>query len=444
MSAEKDKRKGSYASRNAHSFYSPLLRLIVARSKWQKYGLMHKQPRDTQMHQKVAGSPLSQVINQSKQTTATPGARNAVLPNRGGVPTPEARILVTGGAGFIGCNLIALLNALGVTRIMVTDDLHNDEKWKNLPPLAFDDFIQAATFLSKIQEKPDTFGHFDAVFHLGACSATTETDADYILKSNYEYTKALCLWSLAMNSRFVYASSAATYGDGSLGMSDSGIRLSDLRPLNPYGYSKQLFDLWAERRGLLPRIVGLKYFNVFGPGEHHKGDMRSVVCKAYEQVVQHGVIKLFKSYHPDYPHGEQMRDFVYVKDAVMMTLHLAMTPNASGLYNIGTGQPQTWLDLANAIFHALDREPNIEFIEMPENLRAHYQYYTAADVTRLYKTGYPYSPTPLEDAVADYVLNYLVPGLRPGDVGIEINREDLQPNPPPPIPNPFAESAPSQ
>lgn len=435
MSANKDKRKGSYASRNAHHFYSPFLRLVTSRKKWQKRGLMPEEPRDTEMHQKLNTAPLNQVIHQNKQAQM-PGARNVALPNRGGVPTPESRILVTGGAGFIGCNLIALLNELGVSRIIVTDDLGKDEKWRNLAPLQFDDFVQSDSFLSRIEEKPDAFGHFNAVFHLGACSATTEKDARYILRTNYEYTKALCLWSMGMNSRFVYASSAATYGDGSLGMSDRDIRLADLRPLNLYGYSKQMFDLWAERRGLLPKIIGLKYFNVYGPGEHHKGDMRSVVCKAYEQVVDTGVIKLFKSYHPDYADGEQMRDFVYVKDAVMMTLHLAMSASAGGLYNIGTGQPRTWLDLANSIFNALDREPNIEFVEMPDHLRKQYQYYTAADVTKLYEAGYPYGAIPLEDAVADYVLNYLAPGLRPGDVPLEIDRDEMSGGTPPPIPSP--------
>jgi len=430
MSANKDKRKSSYASRNAHHFYAPLLRLLTSRKKWQKHGLLPKEPRDTEMHELISGTPLNQVINQSKRTQST-GARNAALPNRGGIPSPESRILVTGGAGFIGCNLIALLNELGVNRIIATDVLGRDEKWKNLSPLIFEDYIQSDMFLKRIREDRDAFGHFNAVFHLGACSATTEKDADYILKTNYEYTKELCLWSVQRDARFVYASSAATYGDGSLGMSDTDIELSALRPLNLYGYSKQLFDLWAQRRGLLGKIVGLKYFNVYGPGEHHKGDMRSVVCKAYEQVVDTGVIKLFKSYHPDYRDGEQMRDFVYVKDAVMMTLHLAMNAHAGGIYNIGTGEPRTWVDLANAIFAALDKEPNIEFIDMPKHLRNQYQYYTAADVNKLYEAGYPYGPTPLEDAVADYVLNYLVPGVHPGDVGLKVSVEDLQPQPPP-------------
>lgn len=435
MSDPASKRKESYASRNADSFLAPLLRLLLPRRSWHKHGLMPVMPRDTEMHRRISQAPLNQVIQQSRQS----GAGTAALRGRSGVPSPDARILVTGGAGFIGSNLVAQLNEVGVTRILVTDVLGTDEKWRNLAPLRFEDFVQADRFITRLGENPDAFGHFDAVFHLGACSATTERDAAYILEANYEYTKKLCLWSIQQSARFVYASSAATYGDGSLGMSDTGIALSDLRPLNLYGYSKHLFDLWAERRGLLRRIVGLKYFNVFGPGEYHKGEMRSVVCKAYEQLLETGKIRLFRSYHPDYQDGEQMRDFVYVRDAVRMTLHLAMTPAANGLYNIGTSQPRTWLDLATAIFHALGREPEIEFIDMPEPLRGQYQYYTAADVTKLYESGYPYAPTPLEEAIADYVINYLVPGLRPGDVIYEQVEEAVEAasngEQPPPIPD---------
>ncbi|MEO6054353.1 MAG: NAD-dependent epimerase/dehydratase family protein, partial [Chthoniobacterales bacterium] len=204
-------------------------------------------------------------------------------------------------------------------------------------------------------------------------------------------------------------------GDGTQGMRDQDVDLHQLRPLNMYGYSKHLFDLWAEREGILDRIVGLKYFNVFGPNEYHKAEMRSLVCKAYEQIISTGKIKLFKSYKPEYRDGEQMRDFVYVKDAVAMTLHLASSPLASGLYNIGTGKPRTWLDLAKAIFVALDRKPEIEFIEMPENIRNQYQYHTAADTSKLRATEYTAPCMELEDSIRDYVKNYLVTDARLGD-----------------------------
>jgi ADP-L-glycero-D-manno-heptose 6-epimerase len=247
---------------------------------------------------------------------------------------------------------------------------------------------------------------------MGACSSTTEKDATYLIKNNYEFTKDLCAWSLANETRFVYASSAATYGDGSAGMEDDDSKLDTLRPLNMYGYSKHLFDLHARRAGILSKIVGLKYFNVFGPNEGHKGDMRSLVHKSFEQVHAEGVIRLFKSYRKDYRDGEQKRDFLYVKDAVAMTLHLAATKKAGGLFNIGSGQARTWMDLANSVFAALQVEPKIEFIEMPDTIRDKYQYFTQADISRLRAADYAEKTTSLEDAVKDYVRNYLMQDKR--------------------------------
>ncbi len=326
-----------------------------------------------------------------------------------------SRVLVTGGAGFIGSALVEALNRRGVRNILVVDLLGTDEKWKNLRPLVFRDYEEASEFSRELRETPGHLGHFDFIFHLGACSATTEPDASYLALNNYALTRDLCRFALTRQSRFVYASSAATYGDGTAGMKDDEPLLEKFRPLNAYGYSKQLFDLHARENDLLDRVVGLKYFNVFGPNEYHKGDMRSLVCKAHEQILRTGVIRLFKSYRPEYPDGGQQRDFLYVKDAVAMTLHLAESPVAAGLYNLGAGVARTWLDLAHSLFAAMGREPAIEFIDMPENIRHQYQYHTQADIHRLRSTGYSAPVTTLEDAVADYVRNYLQPGLYLGD-----------------------------
>jgi len=247
---------------------------------------------------------------------------------------------------------------------------------------------------------------------MGACSSTTEIDASYLIRNNYEFTKDLCAWSLANKTRFVYASSAATYGDGSAGMKDDDSKLDTLRSLNMYGYSKHLFDLHAKRAGFLSKIVGLKYFNVFGPNEDHKEDMRSLVHKSFAQIQTKGTIQLFKSYRKDYKDGEQKRDFLYVKDAVAMTLHLAATPKANGLFNVGSGEAHTWNELARALFAALGRKPHIEYIKMPEALRPKYQYFTRADIGKLRAAGYKPAITPLEDAVKDYVTNYLVQDKR--------------------------------
>ena len=327
----------------------------------------------------------------------------------------KARVLVTGAGGFIGSALVHALNQRGIEQIVVTDCLGEDEKWRNLLPLSFEDYVPAEEFLDGIEDDPDTFGRFAAVFHLGACSSTTVTDADFVLRNNFAYTKSLCRWALFSGARFVYASSAATYGDGSAGMDDKATDLARFRPLNLYGYSKHLFDLYAMREGILDDIVGIKYFNVFGPNEYHKGDMRSLVCKAFDEIQKTGRIRLFKSYKPEYPDGGQMRDFVYVKDAVEMTLHLAETETAGGLYNIGSGTARTWIDLANSLFAALGKKPEIEFFDMPESIRNQYQYYTCADISKIRSTGYEKPVTTLEDSVADYAVNYLLPRKRLGE-----------------------------
>jgi ADP-L-glycero-D-manno-heptose 6-epimerase len=315
-------------------------------------------------------------------------------------------IIVTGGAGFIGSALITALNKRQITDILVVDELGTDQKWKNLRNLSFADYVEKDDFLEMvIEDKLDS--SIDAVFHLGACSDTTETNASYLIKNNYEYSKLLAQWATADNIRFIYASSAATYGDGSAGFSDDQEKIEILSPLNMYGYSKHLFDLWARRTGLLKKIVGLKYFNVFGPNEYHKADMRSFCIKAFEQITSTGKVRLFKSYKPEYADGEQLRDFIYVKDAIDMTLFFHDEPQLSGLFNIGTGKARTWNDLVKAVFAAMGKEPNIEYIEMPESIRNQYQYFTEADITNLRKAGYDKQITTLEDAIKDYVQSYL-------------------------------------
>ena len=330
----------------------------------------------------------------------------------------SGRILVTGGAGFIGSALVWALNQRGHSDIVVTDFLGSDEKWRNLTPLRFADYVEADRFRATLARDPDAFGRFSAVFHLGACSATTERNAGYLADNNFTVTKELAAWALARGSRFVYASSAATYGDGAQGMDDRDPNLARLRPLNMYGYSKHLFDLHAQRAGWLDRLVGVKYFNVFGPNEAHKADMRSLVHKACGQIQATGRVQLFQSHHPDYRDGEQQRDFLYVKDAVEMTLHFAENPTgltAGGLFNLGSGEANTWLALTRALFAALGREPQIDFIPMPEALRGKNQNYTRADIGKLRTAGYTRPVTPLAEAVRDYVQGYLVPGRHLGD-----------------------------
>ena len=329
----------------------------------------------------------------------------------------KGRILVTGGAGFIGSALIWELNRRGLENIVACDFLGQDEKWRNLTPLRFMDYVEADELADRVEDDCPTLASIKTVFHLGACSSTTETNAAYLIDNNYNYTKLLAGWALRRSLRFVYASSAATYGDGAHGMDDKDeAGLPALRPLNMYGYSKQLFDLYSLRQKMLHRITGLKYFNVFGPNESHKGEMRSLVHKAYGQIFETGRVQLFKSYQPEYRDGEQKRDFLYVKDAVAMTLALAENPAATGLFNVGSGVASTWLQLTDAIFKAMGKPSKVEFIEMPEVLRGKYQYFTQADVAKL-RAAAPSlpKPAPLADCVADYVTNYLASGQYLGD-----------------------------
>ena len=322
-------------------------------------------------------------------------------------------IIVTGAAGFIGRNVVAELNRRGQRDLVLVDELGTGEKWKNLVGLRYEDIVSPSEFLGLIED--GAYTDTQALIHLGACSATTEKDADYLLRNNSQYTRVLCNWSLSNAVRFVYASSAATYGDGAQGYCDDDSATPLLQPLNMYGYSKHMFDLWALEHGLFEggdqgrgNIVGLKYFNVFGPYEDHKGDMRSVVSKSYEQIREGEIVHLFRSHRPEYRDGEQKRDFVYVKDAVDVTLHFALQePEAAGgLFNCGTGEARTWLALAHAVFAAMTINPRIEFIDMPEVLRGKYQYFTEADTRKLRAAGYAWPFTRLEDAVREYVQEY--------------------------------------
>jgi ADP-L-glycero-D-manno-heptose 6-epimerase len=280
--------------------------------------------------------------------------------------------------------------------------------------LKFTDIYHKTDFYNRVVEENLPFD-LDAIIHMGACSSTTETDADYLLNNNYRYTLELVKYALPRKIRFVNASSAATYGDGSNGYDDNEDRLDELKPLNMYGYSKHLFDLWARRMGIIDKIAGLKFFNVYGPNESHKEDMRSVVNKAFEQISGSGKLKLFKSYKPDYQDGEQLRDFIYVKDAVDIVLYFLENKEKNGLFNVGTGKARTWNDLAGCIFNSMYKPQSIEYIDMPDTLSDKYQYYTQATVDKLRKAGYKKEFYSLEDGVDDYVKNYLVKGKRLGE-----------------------------
>lgn len=322
---------------------------------------------------------------------------------------------MTGGAGLIGSAIIWGLNNRGLENIWLVDWAEPDSlKSRNIKALSYSRHLSPEDFRNMIRENSPELSEITTIFHLGACSNTTETNEDYLNDNNLGYTTELCQWSLDEDVRFVYASSASTYGNGAQGMDDQEEDLQKFNPLNLYGWSKHKFDLLAQQNGWLEKIVGLKYFNVYGPNEEHKGDMRSVVSKAYEQISSTGEMTLFKSHHPNYRDGEQMRDFLYVKDSVLMTIWLAENTHANGLFNLGNGKARTWLDLGRAIFSALGTEDNIRFVEMPEILRDKYQYFTEAKIDKLRNAGYRNEQFSLEEAVKDYVSNYLVPNTRLG------------------------------
>ncbi len=320
-------------------------------------------------------------------------------------------IIVTGGAGFIGSNLVAALEPRRPGDVVVCDTLGTDDKWRNIAKRELAAIVPPDRLLAFLD---DHVGDIEAIFHMGAVSSTTERDADHIVANNVTLPLALWGWCAHTGTRLIYASSAATYGDGSAGFDDDSSfeALAKLRPLNPYGWSKHLFDRQVmrlvERGGPAPgQWAGLKFFNVYGPNEYHKGDMASVVFKLWPQVVAGQPARLFKSYRPDYPDGGQLRDFVWVGDCVEVMLWLFDHPEINGLFNVGSGRARSWVDLASAVFAAAGREPRIEFIEMPEAIRDRYQYVTEARLDRLRAAGYDRPCTSLEDGIAAYCRNYL-------------------------------------
>ena len=326
------------------------------------------------------------------------------------------KYIVTGAAGLIGSAIVHALNKRGETDILAVDHLGaTTEKWKNLRALRFTDYMEKEDFFAMLKDPGAVPADTKAIIHMGACSSTTETDASYLVRNNYECTKALASLAVDRGIRFLYASSAATYGDGSCGYSDDESGIERLRPLNMYGYSKQMFDLWAKRNGLLKQITGVKFTNIYGPNERHKGSMRSMVCRSYEQIRDTGKVRLFRSDRPDYADGEQKRDFLYVKDAADMVLFLLEDPRLCGLYNVGSGKAETWNDLAKAVFDAMGKPVNIEYIDMPDHLKGKYQYYTCADMSKMKAAGYPGKVRSLHDAIEDDVVRYLLPGKYLGD-----------------------------
>ncbi len=315
-------------------------------------------------------------------------------------------IVVTGGAGFIGSAFIRYLNDLGLTNILVVDELGHCEKWKNLVGKKFYHFIDKSSLFEWLQDHESSV---EAIVHLGACTDTMETDATYLLENNYLFSVKLAEYALKHDKRFIYASSAATYGDGSQNFEDNENKLFDLQPLNMYGYSKQLFDQWADNTGALKKIVGLKFFNVFGPNEGHKGRMASTITKMVPQIQKGESVKLFKTTDPiRFKDGEQKRDFIYIKDVVRM-IFCFLQNDAAGIYNIGSGVASTWNELAHAVYQAMDRETQIEYIDMPPELVKKYQNYSRADMTKTQKVlGDKATCMSLNASVADYVKNYLL------------------------------------
>ena len=313
-------------------------------------------------------------------------------------------IIVTGGAGFIGSCVVRSLNEAGCSDIVIVDNISETDKWMNMRNKKYIKYVHKSKFLEELP----TYENVEAIVHMGAQSSTTERDFDYLWENNFEYTKALWNYCAEKHISFIYASSAATYGDGSLGFNDR-MDIDQLLPLNGYGYSKQLFDQWVKHQAKIfpAQHCGLKFFNVYGPNEYFKGSMASMVFHGFNQIKETGKVKLFKSCNPNYKDGGQLRDFVYVKDICKVIMWLLVNKHVSGLFNVGTGRAQSFAELAEATFHALDLEPNIEYIDMPEKLRGKYQYYTKAEMSRLYDAGYPFEFMDVEKGVRDYVQGHL-------------------------------------
>lgn len=321
-------------------------------------------------------------------------------------------IIVTGGAGFIGSNFVKKLNDEGIRDIIIADSLGKQEglagKWRTLLGKQYREVISKDAIIPFISHHPRDVS---AVVHLGACSSTQEMDMDFLMENNVRLSQTIIERCAEFGIRCIYASSAATYGIGEQGFDDDPAHLSRLRPINPYGFSKHLVDLWLFDRGLHESACGVKFFNVYGPNEYHKGKMRSRILTAYPELLETGRIRLFKSTDPQYPDGGQRRDFIYVRDCCDALWWLIQNPTVQGIYNIGTGASRTWNDLANAMFAALDLPPALEYFDMPASLVPGYQNFTEATMTRLMAKGWPGAKTSLEEGVADYVRNYLARGF---------------------------------
>lgn len=316
-------------------------------------------------------------------------------------------IVVTGGAGFIGSAFVATLNSNGIKDILVVDELDSVAREKNLANKLFSQYIGKREFLESAKADALPRG-IDAIIHLGACSSTTEKNIKYLRENNFEYSRWLAEYCIAHGIRYIYASSAATYGDGSSGYDDDVTRLEHLKPLNAYGQSKHDMDLWARGSGALEKIVGLKFFNVYGPNEYYKGAMASVAWKAFNTISASGSFSLFKSHRSDYEDGEQKRDFVYVKDCCAIMWWLLQNRSVNGLYNVGSGTARSWNDLLKSVFSAMGKPVRISYIDMPEDLRAQYQYFTEAPMTKLQRAGFNQRLHSLEEGVSDYVVNHLL------------------------------------
>ncbi len=320
-------------------------------------------------------------------------------------------IIVTGGAGFIGSNLVAGLEAHGINDVIICDTLGKDEKWRNIAKRELAEFVQSQDLLEFLD---DHASEISMIYHLGGVSSTTETDADLIVKSNFELPLQLWRWCCRHGTRFIYASSAATYGDGITGFDDnfSSDHLATYSPLNAYGWSKHAFDRRIARivkTGQLrpPQWVGLKFFNVYGPNEYHKGSQMSVAAQVYKKAAAGEPATLFKSHNPQYQDGGQLRDFIWVQDCVDVMLWLYENPKINGVFNLGTGKARSFLEMTNAVFAALGKKPDIRFIDTPEQIREKYQYFTQAKMDRLREAGYTKQFTSLEDGIAEYVQKYL-------------------------------------
>ena len=316
-------------------------------------------------------------------------------------------LLVTGGAGFIGSNIVASLNEAGRTDVVVNDVLGSDGKWRNLGKRRLADLVPPADLMRWLDGRK-----LDAVIHMGAISSTTASDGDAVIENNFRLSLRLLDWCTETVTPFIYASSAATYGDGEQGFVDDTAALTDLKPMNLYGWSKHLFDLAvidrvAKKQKLPPQWAGLKFFNVFGANEYHKGEMMSLVTKRFDEVRAGQTVKLFKSHRAGVGDGDQRRDFIYVDDVVAVVRWLMETPKVSGLFNVGTGAARSFRDLITAAFAALGRAPSIEYVDMPVSIRDSYQYFTQASVENLRRAGYNAGFTPLEEAVKRYVVSFL-------------------------------------